>query len=153
MVIPKDSLVEIFGIDETLQGVSSIDLPIGNYYLKELQTAPGWVLNDTEFPFVFEAQPQEVPAITIDPSDGEPIENLTVKGSIELMKQAVLPETNQGLFVPSGLPVGGAVYGVFTPDGNQVDEMTTDEDGYAQSSILPYGEYYVAELVPPLFIF
>ena len=35
------------------------------------------------------------------------------------------------------------------PDGNQVDEMTTDEDGYAQSSILPYGEYYVAELVPP----
>ena len=149
VVIPKDSLVEIFGIDETLQGVSSIDLPIGNYYLKELQTAPGWVLNDTEFPFVFEAQPQEVPAITIDPSDGEPIENLTVKGSIELMKQAVLPETNQGLFVPSGLPVGGAVYGVFTPDGNQVDEMTTDEDGYAQSSILPYGEYYVAELVPP----
>ncbi len=81
-VIPQNSLVDIISLDESLKGVSSADLPIGSYYLKELQTAPGWVLNETIYPFSFEAQPQEVPAITIDPSDGEPIENLTTRKAL-----------------------------------------------------------------------
>ena len=86
MVIPQNSLVDIISLDESLKGVSSTDLPIGRYYQKELQTAPGWVLNETIYPFTFEAQPQEVQEITIDPSNGEPIVNNTVKGSIEISK-------------------------------------------------------------------
>ena len=50
MVIPQNSLVDIISLDESLKGVSSADLPIGSYYLKELQTAPGWVLNETIYP-------------------------------------------------------------------------------------------------------
>ena len=149
VVIPQNSLVDIISLDESLKGVSSADLPIGSYYLKELQTAPGWVLNETIYPFTFEAQPQEVQEITIDPSNGEPIVNNTRKGFIEIIKKSVLPETHKGLFIPSGLPVGGAVYGIFTPDGTQVDELITNEEGYAKSSLIPHGNYYVAELVPP----
>ena len=149
VVIPQNSLVDIISLDESLKGVSSADLPIGSYYLKELQTAPGWVLNETIYPFTFEAQPQEVQEITIDPSNGEPIVNHTVKGFIEIIKKSVLPETHKGLFVPSGLPVGGAVYGIFTLDDIKVGEMTLNESGYAKSTLIPHGNYYVAELVPP----
>jgi|GEM_PF-796837 len=149
VVIPQNSLVDIISLDESLKGVSSADLPIGSYYLKELQTAPGWVLNETIYPFTFEAQPQEIQEITIDPSNGEPIVNNTVKGFIEIIKKSVLPETHKGLFVPSGLPVGEAVYGIFTLDDIKVGEMTLNESGYAKSTLIPHGNYYVAELVPP----
>lgn len=138
VVIPKDSLVEIFGIDETLQGISSVDLPIGSYYLKELQTAPGWVLNDTEFPFVFEAQPQEVPAVTIDPSGGEPIENLTVKGSIEISK----------LDLSSGQRLPGSKIQILDPDKTVVAEGITDETGILKVT-LPYGTYFYLETEAP----
>ena len=87
--------------------------------------------------------------IHIYPSNVEPIVNNTRKGFIEIIKKSVLPETHKGLFIPSGLPVGGAVYGIFTPDGTQVDELITNEEGYAKSSLIPHGNYYVAELVPP----
>ena len=106
-------------------------------------------MNETIYPFTFEAQPQEVQEITIDPSNGEPIVNNTVKGFIEIIKKSVLPETHKGLFVPSGLPVGGAVYGIFTLDDIKVGEMTLNESGYAKSTLIPHGNYYVAELVPP----
>ena len=39
----------------------------------------------------------------------------------------------------------GAVYGIYS-DGVKVDEITTDKNGYAKSSILPVGNYTVKEI-------
>ena len=137
-VIPKNSLLDIFGIDETLQGSSSADLPISDYYLKELQTAPGWVLNETIYPFTFEAQPQEVQEITIDPSNGEPIVNNTVKGSIEISK----------LDLSTGQRLSGSKIQILDPDKIVVAEGVTDESGTVRFT-LPYGNYFYCEAEAP----
>ena len=80
------TLLDIFGINENLKGSSSADLPISDFYLKELQTAPGWVLDETEYPFSFSAQPQEVQHVIVEPNGGQPISNETVKGYVEIYK-------------------------------------------------------------------
>ena len=138
VVIPQNSLVDIISLDESLKGVSSTDLPIGRYYQKELQTAPGWVLNETIYPFTFEAQPQEVQEITIDPSNGEPIVNNTVKGSIEISK----------LDLSTGQRLSGSKIQILDPDKIVVAEGVTDESGTVRFT-LPYGNYFYCEAEAP----
>ncbi|MBQ3569766.1 MAG: hypothetical protein IJA20_03720 [Methanocorpusculum sp.] len=49
--IPADTLVATLTVDEFGKAVETIKLPIGDYYVKELQTLPGYSLNDTRFIF------------------------------------------------------------------------------------------------------
>ena len=55
-----------------------------------------------------------------------------------------------GLSKPQGeATLKGAVYGVYQEDGTKVGEITTDENGYAQSDYLPsLGRFYVQEISP-----
>lgn len=138
-VIPKNSLLDIFGIDETLQGSSSADLPISDYYLKELQTAPGWVLDETEYPFSFSAQPQDVQHVIVEPNGGQPISNETVKGYVEIYKSDAT----------YGGALANAVYGIYTTNGTQAGSLTTDSKGYDKSGPLPRGSYYLQEISAP----
>lgn len=138
-VIPKNSLLDIFGIDETLQGSSSADLPISDYYLKELQTAPGWVLDETEYPFSFSAQPQDVQHVIVEPNGGQPISNETVKGYVEIYKSDAT----------YGGALANAVYGIYTTNGTQAGSLTTDLKGYDKSGPLPRGSYYLQEISAP----
>ena len=138
-VIPKNSLLDIFGIDETLQGSSSADLPISDYYLKELQTAPGWVLDETEYPFSFSAQPQDVQHVIVEPNGGQPISNETVKGYVEIYKSDAT----------YGGALANAVYGIYTTNGTQAGSLTTNLKGYDKSGPLPRGSYYLQEISAP----
>lgn len=51
--IPADSLVGILTIDENGNNLEQIDLPEGNYYIKELKTNVAFVLNEEEYGFEF----------------------------------------------------------------------------------------------------
>ena len=43
----------------------------------------------------------------------------------------------------------GAVYGIYDYNDNLIEKITTDENGYAKSSILPdLGDYYLKEITP-----
>ncbi len=49
-VIPKDGLIEIITCDENGKAKFTTDLPIGNYYVKEISTDSHYVLSDEKFP-------------------------------------------------------------------------------------------------------
>ena len=63
-------------------------------------------------------------------------------GWIDLVKKSVNEDitNNNGCY-----SLEGAVYGIYS-DGVKVDEITTDKNGYAKSSILPVGNYTVKEI-------
>ena len=63
-------------------------------------------------------------------------------GLIDLIKKSA----NEGITNNNGCySLEGAVYGIYS-DGVKVDEITTDKNGYAKSSILPVGNYTVKEI-------
>ena len=63
-------------------------------------------------------------------------------GWIDLIKESA----NEGITNNNGCySLEGAVYGIYS-DGVKVDEITTDKNGYAKSSILPVGNYTVKEI-------
>ena len=63
-------------------------------------------------------------------------------GWIDLVKKSA----NEGVTNNNGCySLEGAVYGIYS-DGVKVDEITTDKNGYAKSSILPVGNYTVKEI-------
>ena len=63
-------------------------------------------------------------------------------GWIDLVKKSANEDitNNNGCY-----SLEGAVYGIYS-DGVKVDEITTDKNGYAKSSILPVGYYTVKEI-------
>lgn len=141
-ILEKDSLVDCFGLNDSLQGISSTDMPCGfKWYAEELQTAEGYILNQEKYPFVFENRPQDIPLIWIDINNGEAIENKVIKGSVELIKKSDFDDK----FLKD------AEYGVFREsDDKQIATMITDEKGYAKCPIdLTYGGYYLKELKAP----
>ena len=63
-------------------------------------------------------------------------------GWIDLVKKSA----NESITDNNGCySLEGAVYGIYS-DGVKVDEITTDKNGYAKSSILPVGNYTVKEI-------
>lgn len=53
IIIPKDNLVGVFTIDESGKNKEQYDLPIGDYYIKELETNVGYVLDENKYDFSF----------------------------------------------------------------------------------------------------
>ena len=44
----------------------TVDAPLGSYYVKELTTAgPEYILDDTQYPVVFEYQGPEIPVVQV----------------------------------------------------------------------------------------
>ena len=81
-------------------------------------------------------------------NNGQAIVNELQKGQVELIKESDFPTgaLEQG-FVNH--PLEGAVYGIYSTDGKEVDRLTTDIKGYAKSELLPYGSYYLKEISAP----
>lgn len=143
ILLEKDSLVDCFGLNDSYQGISSVDFPVGTkWYAKELQTSEGFVLNTNKYSFEFKPQTQEIPLIWIDLNEGGTvIKNEWMKGIVELLKKSDF----------DGKLLKDAVYGIFREsDDMKVDELITDENGYAKSNVaLYYGGYYIQELKAP----
>ena len=54
VVIPADSLVGTILLDEHGKPANQLDVPIGDYYIKELKTNVGFVLDENSYDFSFE---------------------------------------------------------------------------------------------------
>ncbi len=105
-------------------------LRFGNYYVKEIASPEGYVLNSTKYP-VTVSENEEV--ITINAED-KPIE-----GYIEIKKKDSL----------NGASIGGAIYGIYDADGKEVQQLTTKAGTYVRSKALTYGSYTIKEIVAP----
>ena len=134
VVIPADSLVGYFGVDNNGKGILETDLPFSDFYILELKTNPAYQLNTERFDFSAEYPGEEVSVILVTINDGEPIVNDLIRGTIKVFK---IDEDTK-------VPLEGVVFEVIDKNGNVIAEITTDADGIA-SLIVKYGDYIIKE--------
>lgn len=143
-VIPKDGLLEIITCDEKGKATFTTDLPIGSYYVKEINTDSHYILSDKKYPVVFEYVGQDTATVHISVNDGEPIENEIIYGTIKGLK--IDRETEK--------TISGALFGLFSINETKFTEETailtseSNEEGILTFENVPYGEYIVRELKP-----
>lgn len=143
-VIPKDGLLEIITCDEKGKATFTTDLPIGSYYVKEINTDSHYILSDKKYPVVFEYVGQDTATVHISVNDGEPIENEIIYGTIKGLK--IDRETEE--------TISGALFGLFSINESKFTEETailtseSNEEGILTFENVPYGEYIVRELKP-----
>lgn len=169
---PSEMVLDIFYTDENGTLMLPSELVYGNYELYEVQTANGYVLDETPVPFAIDGQ-EEV--ITVEKL------NTAQKGRISVQKTGDIfarvqrtssaytdedgnlienPTTYTPVFEIGNL--AGAVFQVIASEdiitadgtvrakaGDVVAELITDENGYAETDLLYLGKYEVKEIKAP----
>lgn len=136
VLLEKDNLVDVMAIDKDGKEVTTADLPIGKYYIKEIKTATGLNLDDTKYIANFPIQEQSVDVYKVDLGT---INNSVIRGCVNIQKKSSF----------DGRVLKGAEYGIYTMDDKLVSSMITNEDGRASWKGLPFGKYYLQEITPP----
>ena len=125
------------------QGYAYIDEIPGGYsgrlYLRELEAAEGY-MPDGQYKTVY-VRPGETTTVEW--------ENTPVMGQIQVLKTSADYNPTNGL--PAGMPLQGAVFGIYNKAGSLVDTICTDSRGLAVSKLLPLSRYTVVELKAPPF--
>lgn len=161
VALPADALLETIVIGNG-KGASSLDLPIGKYYAKELETNEDLVLSDTEYDIEFKFHADDVvyddeghyvglpgagvgeTVIEIKLNNGVSIKNYLKRGSLEVVK------VDQDF--PSGanaVYLGGAEFTLFNALGEAVALLVTDQNGYGRVDGIPYGVHTLKETKAP----
>lgn len=119
------------------------DIVTRDYYLKEIKSPVGYVLNNNVFKRHIEANAN----VTWD-FGGHEFYNDEIKGKITLSKVEDDSELVGGNTTNSKL--AGAEFTVTDKDtGKVVDTLVTDENGNATTKLIPYGTYEVKETKAP----
>ena len=168
--IPKETLLGILRIDENGQSINmDLKLPQGSYYVMEIETEDGYVLDGRRYPFITDYQNRNQ---TVEISSAEdPIINETVYGTIRLEKTGdmfmkVEKRIEEGQ--PDDYQISKPVYGEGVLKGAEVeirakDRVTIDGatfepgetidrliSGEKDESIkLPLGTYILVETKAP----
>ena len=140
-ILGQDELVDIVRLNDSCQGISNTDYWEGaDLYLQELQAAEGYNLNPEKYDFGFQYTEQTIPLVWEDLNEthGE-ILNTVVRGKVELRKSSSLDNRI----------LQNAHYEIYDSNGNCVETLITDENGYAISTMLPYGDYVLKEIIAP----
>lgn len=143
-VIPADGLMDIISLDENGKGMVTSDLPIGNYYVKEISTNSAYILNDQKYPVIFEYAGQNTATVHITANDGEAIPNEIIYGSVSGKKSD-----------EDGKALGGAVIGIFKTGTEEFTTETaiattiTAADGSFSFAKVPYGTWVIREIESP----
>lgn len=142
VILEKDSLVDCIAIDEDGNGMSDVDFPANTkWYLQELKTAEGYILNDTKYEFETKAKDSNSPIIWIDLNeDGTVIENKVIKASVEFKKFDKADENTELI----------ATYGLYRASDNKLLAKKTSTIGeWTSFGEYPFGEYYIQEIESP----
>lgn len=142
IVLPKGSMLGYSFLNKENNG--SFDLLLeGNYFIKEIQTADGYALNETEYPITLNFTDSDEKEVHIN-LDQE-ILNETKKGSLTVLKK---DEFDEELPVKEGFVFELAADEDFD---KIVAQAETDESGKAVFDNLEIGTYYVRERDCPIY--
>lgn len=142
VAIEAGTLIAVCGIDEEGHLVNVPELPVGQFYLKELSTDVAYVLDETEYDFTIKQSSEK--AVMIPVNDSKPVENILKRTTIHFNK--VDAQTGEAVISKDF---------VFTryadPECKQKIESVhaNTEDGYAEFNIA-YGTWYIKESEAPL---
>ena len=142
--IPALGLIEEITFDENGLATIKTDIPLGSYYVKEIDTDKHYILNSNKYEFVFEYQGQEIVCVALLVNNGEAIENQIIYGSVSGIKKTDLDET-----------LDGAVIGLFKSTETKFTEetalmtTTSGENGSFTFENVAYGTWVVREIQQP----
>ena len=159
--IEPDTLLDIVSTDENGQATFEIDLPVGNYYVKEVEAPMGYVLSTEKKDISFTDNDDFVLNFEDDILTGT-IE-ITKKG--ELLKDVEeitkLNNYNVKNFVYENSAIEGVTIELYAKEdiiingktyfsvNEKVGEQTTNENGLVSFDKLPAGKYYAKEKEAP----
>ena len=129
----KNTLIEELITDSNGYAISSL-LNYGDYTIRELEAKNGYLLNKQEWKVKIR---EDGKTLTYN------VQNDVIKGKVQIVKLDADDAEK---------PVRGAVFGVYAKNvfgiekDTQVDTITTDENGFAFTKDLRFGEYYIKEL-------
>ncbi len=155
---PSEMTLDTFYTDETGTLMLPNELAYGEYELHEVQSANGYVLDKTPVPFTIDGTEKTVVVEKF---------NTAQKGKISVQKLGEIfnsvsenEEKYTPIFEEKGLENAIfqviAVEDIITPDGTVranagdiVAEITTNENGYAETDLLYLGKYEIMEITAP----
>ena len=165
IIIDKDVLVDKLYINDDGTITQNYDLPMGDYYVKEIATNENYILNDNSYEFSFNPQDNVTPVIDISLSNNVTNEVKQLK-RLRLIKYANrdvgLMLRVRSLFTGENVTDkhtlknvkfklywdnDGVAEPLVTRDG--IDTYVTDDNGIIELDSLPYGLYYYQEVEAP----
>jgi len=139
VVIAKNALVALIQLDKSGKGTVYGELPFAQYYIRELKTKPGYILDETMYLVIAEYSAAAGPEVKIAVDSGEPVVNELQHGDLKIIK------TFEEKTVPlSGVPF--TVEGVSLAGIPYSETFRTDDEGVIFIKGLPVGQYTVTEL-------
>lgn len=135
LLVKKDVLIKTFVTDSRGNISQKLNIPFGTYYLKELETIPGYVLDHNIYEFSVLGSDTDEIKIMIGK---EPLLNDIVKGRLVINKVDL-----------DGNRLQGACFRLFDDFNNVVYEGCTDSDGIISIDNLGYGKYHFYEVSAP----
>lgn len=132
--IEKDTLIATCGIDESEKLTNVPDMPIGEFYLKEIATDRNYVINDTEHDFAVTYQGKDVKEIKLFDEDKTVINELKRTDIIISKIDKITKE-----------PLSEVEFTLYDKNMKEILKAVSDEDGIARFNDMPNGVYYCKE--------
>lgn len=140
VTLEPDQLIQITGINKNGELLETIDLPNGQYYLKELKTHEDYELDQTEYNFSVEYQGKNTPQYTIEVNEGKELINNLIRTNVKIIKI----DSDQ-----SDKKLAGAEFALYDAALNKLETATTNEFGELCFEKLEHGKFYVQEIKAP----
>lgn len=132
-MLTKNTCVGYIVTDKNGRGHLSAKLPEGSYYIKELRTNAGYVLDNNLYPFEVKAQQNN--DIQINLGESNELINQLAKASVRIIKTDV--ETGKAL--------KNVEFTLYNSADKKIGVYKTDKKGTILVEDLPYGSYYFIE--------
>lgn len=126
VLVKADTLLQEMTSDENGMATCILDLPFGEYYVKELKAPEGFVSSDEVLEFVAEYQGQETKIVSLQ--------------AVKKNEPTTAEFTKSDL--TTGVELEGARLKVMDKDGNVIDEWTSEKDKPHVIKRLVVGETY-----------
>ena len=171
---PSEMILDEFYTDESGSLMLPNELAYGDYELHEVQSAEGYVLDKNPVPFTIDGSVETVVVEKTNTAQkgrisvqktGDIFASVTALGSaIYIDENGEVHESGQTTYTPVFAKgnLSGAVFQVIASEdiitldgtiranaGDVVAEITTDENGYAETDLLYLGKYEVRENTAP----
>ena len=148
-----------FYTDETGTFTTYLKLEAGNYKLVEIESPTGYLISKDGLSFTIGSD-TEYNYTTYGAIVLVDFENTQIKGQVEIFKNGESFVVENGTFKYENISLNGIKFNLYadedikSSDGNYlyynkgdlVEVLTTDNNGYAKSKLLPLGKYYIVEV-------